>query len=231
MAALAAAPFTCQGARYPADGGPGPRGDVRRLGPPRLVEGAAVADLFAGSGALGIEAASRGAESVVLVDSDRAGGARDPGEPRVDASRRGGELPGRSGRCDGVVPLRARDLRRDLPRSAVCLRRVAALLSIVGSSIESSRRCGASCRVVRAEALAWCRARGARASTSTFVDPPYAYEEWAALLAIVPAEFVVIESNREIALPDRFALHRTYRYGTTLVTMARRQHDRVETVR
>jgi hypothetical protein len=47
----------------------------------------------------------------------------------------------------------------------------------------------------------------------------------------VPAEFVVIESNREISLPDRFALHRTYRYGTTLVTMARRQHDRVEMVR
>src|ERR1700742_4926944 len=37
-----------------------------------LIEGAAVADLFAGSGALGIEAASRGAASVVLVDADRA---------------------------------------------------------------------------------------------------------------------------------------------------------------
>ena len=32
------------------------------------VEGAAVADLFAGSGALGIEALSRGAARVVLVD-------------------------------------------------------------------------------------------------------------------------------------------------------------------
>lgn len=34
-----------------------------------LVHGAAVLDLFAGSGALGLEAASRGAASVVLVDS------------------------------------------------------------------------------------------------------------------------------------------------------------------
>jgi 16S rRNA (guanine966-N2)-methyltransferase len=34
--------------------------------------GAAVADLFAGSGALGIEALSRGAASCVFVDSDRA---------------------------------------------------------------------------------------------------------------------------------------------------------------
>jgi len=37
-----------------------------------LLDGAAVLDLFAGSGALGLEAASRGAASVVLVDSARA---------------------------------------------------------------------------------------------------------------------------------------------------------------
>jgi len=36
-----------------------------------LVEGAAVADLFAGSGALGIEALSRGAASAVFVESSR----------------------------------------------------------------------------------------------------------------------------------------------------------------
>jgi 16S rRNA (guanine966-N2)-methyltransferase len=36
-----------------------------------LIEGAAALDLFAGSGALGLEAASRGAASVVLVDSAR----------------------------------------------------------------------------------------------------------------------------------------------------------------
>ena len=35
------------------------------------VEGAAVLDLFAGSGSLGLEALSRGAESVRLVESDR----------------------------------------------------------------------------------------------------------------------------------------------------------------
>lgn len=36
-----------------------------------LVEGARILDLFAGSGALGIEALSRGAESVVFVEQDR----------------------------------------------------------------------------------------------------------------------------------------------------------------
>ncbi len=35
------------------------------------VDGARVADLFAGSGALGVEALSRGAEHVTFVDSDR----------------------------------------------------------------------------------------------------------------------------------------------------------------
>src|SRR5207248_1282049 len=39
------------------------------LGP---LDGLAVLDLFAGSGALGIEALSRGAESAVFVDSDAA---------------------------------------------------------------------------------------------------------------------------------------------------------------
>ncbi len=44
-----------------------------------VLDGARVLDLFAGSGALGLEAASRGARHVVLVDS---------GGPAVDAARR-----------------------------------------------------------------------------------------------------------------------------------------------
>jgi len=36
-----------------------------------LIEGATVVDLFAGSGALGLEALSRGADSCLFVDSDR----------------------------------------------------------------------------------------------------------------------------------------------------------------
>src|ERR1700736_3119455 len=42
------------------------------LGSLDAVEGAVVADLFAGSGALGIEALSRGARRTVFVDRDRA---------------------------------------------------------------------------------------------------------------------------------------------------------------
>ncbi len=42
------------------------------LGSAGLIEGALVADLFAGSGAVGIEALSRGAEYCVFVERDRA---------------------------------------------------------------------------------------------------------------------------------------------------------------
>jgi 16S rRNA (guanine966-N2)-methyltransferase len=42
------------------------------LGSMGVLEGAVVADLFAGSGALGIEALSRGAERCVFVERDRA---------------------------------------------------------------------------------------------------------------------------------------------------------------
>jgi 16S rRNA (guanine966-N2)-methyltransferase len=64
-----------KGARiFPPKGETRPTGDRVReaafnlIGP---VDGARVLDLFAGSGALGLEALSRGAESAVFVDSDR----------------------------------------------------------------------------------------------------------------------------------------------------------------
>ena len=42
------------------------------------IEGAVFADLYAGSGAVGIEALSRGASLVYFVDQRRPGGGRDP---------------------------------------------------------------------------------------------------------------------------------------------------------
>ena len=45
-------------------------------------EGLQVADLFAGSGALGLEALSRGAAHCVFVENDRRGGRRDPRQYR-----------------------------------------------------------------------------------------------------------------------------------------------------
>src|SRR5256885_17098909 len=57
------------------------------------VPGAAVLDLYAGSGALGIEALSRGAASAVFVDSNREAVdaiRANPSLPRMDARATGG---------------------------------------------------------------------------------------------------------------------------------------------
>lgn len=138
-----------------------------------LIEDATVVDLFSGSGAIGIEAASRGAASVVFVESDKA----------------------------VVLAIQA---------------------NIASTKVDEL----CACRVVRSDVMTWCRA-GREHFDVAFMDPPYSFAEWPALLKIVPASFVVIESNRAVEVPDRFLLHRTYRYGTTLVTMARRR-DEVE---
>ncbi len=75
------------------------------LGP--RVEGARVLDLFAGSGALGIECLSRGAESVTFVEKDRAVLGRAPGQHRGARSlraRRSCSTATPSGSCREAVP-------------------------------------------------------------------------------------------------------------------------------
>lgn len=136
------------------------------LGHLGAIAGAAVLDGFAGSGALGIEALSRGARTVTFVESDR---------------------------------------------------------SVVAALEENLRRTGFAdhpgVRVVRGDVLTHLGV-GGRHYDLVLLDPPYAFEDWARLLARVQAEVVVLESDRPIALPDHLALHRSYRYGTTLVTVA-----------
>ena len=58
------------------------------------VSGARVLDLYAGSGALGIEALSRGAESAVFVERDRARARRARAQPRGDRRARRGQAAG-----------------------------------------------------------------------------------------------------------------------------------------
>ena len=119
-----------------------------------------VVDLFAGTGALGIEALSRGAASATFVDGDRA----------------------------------ARRLVADNLRA---------------TGFEDQGR------VLAGDALSAAADLGR--FDVAFCDPPYRFERWPDLLAALDAELVVIESDREIDLPDDWRLVRSRRYGSTVV--------------
>lgn len=132
--------------------------------------GATVVDLFAGSGALGIEALSRGAQLATFVDTD--------------------------GRA--IAALEAN-------------------LAITGL--------GGQAAVVRAPAervLAEAVAEGRRWDLA-LLDPPYAFDGWDALLAGLPAELAVVESDRAIVAPDGWREIRQRRYGATLIGIFRSQ--------
>jgi 16S rRNA (guanine966-N2)-methyltransferase len=131
------------------------------------VEGARVLDLFAGSGALGIEALSRGAASVTFVE-------RDPG----------------------------------------ALRAVRANLASTGLD-------GPAATVVRADALRWLDGEPG-AFDVALLDPPYAFDGWDALLARLPAPLAVVESDRAVDPGPDWRITRSKRYGSTVVTIARR---------
>ncbi len=129
------------------------------------VAGSAVVDLFAGSGALGIEAWSRGADPVVCVERDR--------------------------RCLATI--------RD---------NLAAL--------------GADVVVVDDDVLRWARRTSDRFDVAV-ADPPYEFDAWEELLAVVPARLVVAESDRSIGAVGPFVVERTRRHGRTwLTTLAAR---------
>ncbi len=127
------------------------------------IEGARVVDLFAGSGALGIEALSRGAASAVFVESDR----------------------------------RVRQ--------------------VIDRNLESLDFVDLS-TVVNADGPSYLDR--AVAYDLLLLDPPYGFEEWDQLLARVGESVVVIESDREIEVPDHWLVHRARRYSATVVTLA-----------
>ena len=134
------------------------------LGSLDAVEGATVLDLFAGTGALGIEALSRGAASAVFVDADA--------------------------------------------------RAVAAVKQNLRDTGLAERA-----RVVQADVLKYLA--GGRAPVDlAFADPPYAFDGWPRLLAVLPARLVAIEARTHIDLPDGWHPLRSKRYGDTVVTLA-----------
>ena len=140
------------------------------LGSLAVVEDANVLDLFAGSGALGIEALSRGARAAVFVDHDRSA------------------------------------------------------LDVIARNLEATGL-GAAAVVVRSDARAYLRSAGSSFGL-LLLDPPYRFSEWDALMEAVgpvttPESVVVIESDRDVAVPVGWSVERRKRYGSTFVAIVR----------
>ena len=133
------------------------------------LEDARVLDLFAGSGALGIEALSRGASQVTFVDRSRAAVAT------IEANL---EMTG-----------------------------------LAGGTVIASPVDGWLARLGRADQ--W---------DLVLADPPYAYDQWTALLQGLAGHLdddgiAVLESGSELELPKGWRSVRSKRYGTTVVTL------------
>ncbi|CAN5570866.1 16S rRNA (guanine(966)-N(2))-methyltransferase RsmD [soil metagenome] len=126
-----------------------------------VLEGAVVADLYAGSGALGIEALSRGADRCIFVERDRS--------------------------------------------ALAALRDNIAILGIEER-----------CTVTTSDVLAWVPAM--RNVDIAFIDPPYAFDGWSALLAVIDVELVVAEADGAVDAPNGWEQVRARRYGRTWVT-------------
>jgi 16S rRNA (guanine966-N2)-methyltransferase len=145
------------------------------LGSLGAVDGSRVLDLFAGSGALGIEALSRGALHATFVDTDRV--ARQAVATNL-------EVTDLADRAEIVAATAARHLAD--------------------------------------------RAHGDGPPYDlVLLDPPYATDDaaWRSLLeqvaTVAPGGVVVTESDREVAVPDRWDALRAKRYGGTLVSVLR----------
>ncbi|MDQ1439072.1 MAG: rRNA (guanine966-N2)-methyltransferase [Acidimicrobiaceae bacterium] len=124
------------------------------------VQGASVADLFAGSGAMGIEALSRGAASAVFVDHDTAA------------------------------------------------------VAVVKANLTALGFAG---QVRRDDVLRW--AQTAAPVDLAIVDPPYSFEAWPDLLAVLPAGLAVLESDRPVDPGPGWEVLRSKRYGGTVVVL------------
>jgi 16S rRNA (guanine966-N2)-methyltransferase len=168
-----------------------------------LVEGADVLDLFAGSGALGIEALSRGAAHATFVDDD----------PRARrAVERNLAACGLVDRATVVADRAERFLARSPAGRSQAVRASGPPRS-PGAADESDEQAESS----------WF--------DLAFCDPPYAFDGWEQLLRALPADVVVVEAGAEVALPTGWELTRSTRYGTTWVGFAERGPARPRTVK
>lgn len=166
------------------------------------VEGLVVADLFCGSGALGIEARSRGAAAVTFVDNDR--GALDATRANLAAV---GLAPATAA-AGAPVRLSGRHqpapLRAERPRP--------------GGPVPAPPIPGVT--LVRGDLPGWLR--GAGPFDLVLCDPPYTFDRWAELLGSLRAPVAVLESSRRPDVPAPWTVTKARQYGGTLVTVVRK---------
>lgn len=129
------------------------------------VEDCTFLDLFAGSGALGLEALSRGASRCTFVDIDR--------------------------------------------RS----------IAIVRQNVESL---GFDDQSTVRQADGMSLVAGVEPHDVALLDPPYDFDAWDELLATVPAEVVVVESDRAVAPGPGWEILKEKRYAGSVVVIARK---------
>ncbi len=135
------------------------------------VRGVRVLDLFAGTGALGIEALSRGASHVTFVESDSA----------------------------------ARQL---------------VIKNLAQLGFDDAEQAA----VIAGSAQVFLERKVAAVFDLVLLDPPYAFDEWDQLLGSLEPwcdneTILVIESNRKISVPPEWKIHRSKRYGGTVVSI------------
>ena len=130
-----------------------------------LIDDAVVADLFAGSGAMGIEALARGAARCTFVERDRSA------------------------------------------------------LAALKANLDALRL-GDRTTVVTSDVMAWVPAM--RGVDLALVDPPYSFDAWPQLLALLQVDYVLCESAREVPAPDGWDTVRAKQYGRTAVTLLAR---------
>ncbi|HXW82665.1 MAG TPA: RsmD family RNA methyltransferase [Acidimicrobiales bacterium] len=162
-----------------------------------VLEGARVWDLFAGSGAMGIEALSRGATQVAFVDH-----AAGPVSAIRDNLAR-----------LGYGPPRATVFRDDALRWASSQASGPAHhTQREGPEAPAVSRVGPAGRVGRVGVVDLVTA-----------DPPYAWHGWEELFALLaPLEPVVLaETGDNLVLPPGWQALRSKRYGGSVITLAR----------
>ena len=73
-------------------------------------------------------------------------------------------------------------------------------------------------RVVKSDVFAFVERAGH--FDIAVIDPPFAFDEWERLLGLLKADVAVMESDRDISVPDGWEIVKSRRYGGSVVVIA-----------